>query len=93
MPRVPFMISLTVCSFARYLLIEDDERVKQLIVSVMDDLIEHCLGPDGVFYYKELPSLQRTAPTPHAFEASHLRLARHRRRALFEKSEPTPLLR
>jgi hypothetical protein len=69
MPRVPFMISLTVNSFARYLLIEDDERVKKLIVSVMDDLIEHCLGPDGVFYYKELPSLQRTAPTPHAFEA------------------------
>ena len=69
MPRVPFMISLTVCSFARYLLIEDDKRVKRLIVSVMDDLIEHCLGPDGVFYYKELPSLQRTAPTPHAFEA------------------------
>ena len=69
MPRVPFMISLTVCSFARYLLIEDDERVKQLIVAVMDDLIEHCLGPDGVFYYKELPSLQTTAPTPHALEA------------------------
>ncbi len=69
MPRVPFMISLTVTSFARYLLIEDNQRVKQLIVAVMDDLIEHCLGPDGVFYYKELPSLQRTAPTPHALEA------------------------
>ena len=69
MPRVPFMISLTVNSFARYLLIEDNERVKRLIVAVMDDLIEHCLGPDGVFYYKELPSLQRTAPTPHALEA------------------------
>lgn len=69
MPRVPFMISLTVNSFARYLLIEDNERVKQLIVAVMDDLIEHCLGPDGIFYYKELPSLQRTAPTPHVMEA------------------------
>ena len=69
MPRVPFMISLTVNSFARYLLIEDNERVKKLIVAVMDDLIEHCLGPDGVFYYKELPSLRRTAPTPHVLEA------------------------
>ena len=69
MPRVPFMISLTVNSFARYLLIDDDERVKRLIVAVMDDLIEHCLGPDGVFYYKELPSLQTTAPTPHVLEA------------------------
>ena len=69
MPRVPFMISLTVNSLARYLLIEDDARVKQLIVEVMDDLIEHCVGPDGVFFYKELPSLQRTAPTPHVLEA------------------------
>ncbi|MFZ1754660.1 MAG: hypothetical protein WBO46_00920 [Caldilineaceae bacterium] len=69
MPRVPFMISLTVNSFARYLLIDDDERVKRLIVEVMDDLIEHCLGPDGIFFYKELPSLGRTAPTPHVLEA------------------------
>ncbi|MCC6458227.1 MAG: hypothetical protein IT328_24960 [Caldilineaceae bacterium] len=69
MPRVPFMISLTVNSFSRYLLIEDDERVKRLIVEVVDDLLEHCLGADGIFFYKELPSLQRTAPTPHALEA------------------------
>jgi hypothetical protein len=69
MPRVPFMISLTVNSLARYLLIEDDARVKQLIVSVVDDLIEHCLGPDGIFYYKELPSLQRTSATSHALES------------------------
>ena len=69
MPRVPFMISLTVNSFARYLLIEDDERVKRLIVAVMDDMIEHCLGIDGILYYKELPSLQRTSPTSHALEA------------------------
>lgn len=69
MPRVPFMISITVNSFARYLLIDDDERIKQLIVEVVDDLLEHCIGPDGVFYYKELPSLRRTAPTPHVIEA------------------------
>ncbi len=69
MPRVPFMIALTVNSFARYLLIEKDARIEQLIVDVMDDLIEHCIGPDGLFVYKELPSLQRSAPTPHALEA------------------------
>ncbi len=69
MPRVPFMVSLTVNSLARYLLIERDERIEQLIVAVMDDLIEHCIGPDGLFFYKELPSLQRSAPTPHALEA------------------------
>jgi hypothetical protein len=69
MPRVTFMISLTVNSFARYLLIEDDDRVKQLIVSSVDDLLAHNLGPDGIFYYKELPSLRRNAPTAHALEA------------------------
>jgi hypothetical protein len=69
MPRVTFMISLTANSFARYLLIEDDERVKKMIVETVDDLLAHCLGPDGISYYKELPSLRRTAPTFHLLEA------------------------
>jgi len=69
MPRVPFMISLTVNSFARYLLIEDDERVRRMIVETVDDMLDHCLGPGGIVYYKELPSLRRTAPTPHLLEA------------------------
>jgi hypothetical protein len=69
MPRVTFMISLTINSLARYLLIEDDERVKNLIVRTVDDMLEHCLGPDGISYYKELPSLRRTAPTLHLLEA------------------------
>ena len=69
MPRVPFMIALTVNSFARYLLIDEDERLKRLIVESVDDLLEHCLGPDGIFFYKELPSLQRSAPTPHVLES------------------------
>ena len=73
MPRVTFMISLTVNSFARYLLVESDgelaERVKALIVGTVDDMLAHCIGPDGVSYYKELPSLRRTAPTYHLLEA------------------------
>lgn len=69
MPRVTFMISLTINSFARYLLIEQSESLEKLIVRTVDDLIEHCLGPDGIFYYKELPSLRRQAPTPHVLEA------------------------
>ena len=73
MPRVTFMISLTVNSFARYLLIEPQgelaERVKQLIVGTVDDMLAHCMGPDGIAYYKELPSLRRTSPTYHLLEA------------------------
>lgn len=45
------------------------DRVKQLIVETVDDMLEHCLGPDGIAYYKELPSLRRTAPTFHLLEA------------------------
>lgn len=69
MPRVPFMVALTLNSLARYLLVEEDERIERLIVETVDDMIEHCLGPDGIFYYKELPSLRRVAPTPHMLEA------------------------
>ena len=69
MPRVTFMISLTANSFARYLLVEDDPRIRQLIVETVDDLVEHHLGPDGVGMYKELPSLQFTNPTMHFVEA------------------------
>ena len=69
MPRVPFMISLTVNSFARYLLVADDERVKELVLKTVDDMLEHCMGADGIPYYKELPSLRRSAPTSHLLEA------------------------
>jgi hypothetical protein len=68
MPRVIFMISLTVNSLARYLVLEDDERVKKLIVAAADDLLAHCLGPGGIFYYKELPSLRRPLSSPHVLE-------------------------
>ncbi len=69
MPRVPFMISITVNSLARYRLLDDDVRIRSLIVDVVDDLLAHTLGPDGITFYKELPSLGRTAPTPHFLEA------------------------
>ena len=81
MPRVPFMIAIAANSLARYLLIEDDDRVERLIVETADDLIEHCLGPGGILYYKELPSLRRPAPTVHAIETfTHAyRLTKNRR--------------
>ncbi len=69
MPRVPFMIAITVNSLARYRLLDDDARIGKLIVDVVEDLLAHTLGPDGITFYKELPSLERTAPTPHFLEA------------------------
>ena len=69
MPRVTFMIALTVNSLARYRLLDDRKDIRDLIVSAVDDLMAHCLGPDGIFYYKELPSLRVSSPTVHAIEA------------------------
>lgn len=79
--RQPFMIALTVNSLARHLEIRDSPEIRELIVRAMDDLIEHCLGPDGLFTYKELPSLQWVAPMPMLVEAlTHAwRLTRRRR--------------
>ncbi len=52
-----------------------------MIVETADDLIEHCLGPGGILYYRELPSLRQPAPTMHAIETfTHAyRLTKNRR--------------
>jgi len=67
--RVPFMISIAVNALARYNAVKDDDRVKTLIVDEMRDLLEHCVMPDGRFFYKELPSLNRRAGSSREMEA------------------------
>ncbi|MFW6155672.1 MAG: beta-L-arabinofuranosidase domain-containing protein [Armatimonadota bacterium] len=57
--RVPFMITVAVNGLMCYHRARPEERIERMVVQAMDDLIEHCLMPDGRFYYKELPSLQR----------------------------------
>ena len=69
MVRSVFMISIAVNSLARYLLIDEDKRVKKLIIETMDDLLENCIGLGGVFYYKELPSLKRPHLDHHVLES------------------------
>lgn len=67
--RVPFMISIAAASLMRYYQVRPEERVKDMIVSAAKDLIEHCLMPDGSFYYKELPSLKRRGAGTYVLEA------------------------
>ncbi|HCK10466.1 MAG TPA: hypothetical protein DHW45_11370 [Candidatus Latescibacteria bacterium] len=67
--RVPFMISIAVNALARYHAVTADDCVKSLIVDEMRDLLEHCVMPDGRFFYKELPSLNRRAGGPREMEA------------------------
>lgn len=67
--RVPFMISIAACSLMRYYRINHDEDLKQLILRQIDDLIDNCYTPMGVFYYKELPSLARLGNNTIILEA------------------------
>jgi len=57
--RVPFMITVAANGLMCHYRVRPEERIARMVVHAMDDLIEHCLMPDGRFYYKELPSLQR----------------------------------
>jgi hypothetical protein len=57
--RVGFMISVAVGSVMRYYRVFPRADIKQMILRAVDDLIENCLLDNGLFYYKELPSLAR----------------------------------
>ena len=57
--RVPFMIAVAVGSLMRYYRIFPEDKVKALILDAVNDLYDNCRLPNGTFYYKELPSLQR----------------------------------
>lgn len=57
--RVGFMISVAVGSVMRYYREFPSDDIKEMLIRAVDDLIENCLMDNGLFYYKELPSLQR----------------------------------
>lgn len=59
--RVVFMISIAVGSLMRYYRIRPSEKVKGMILRAVDDMMENCRVETGMFYYKELPSLQKTS--------------------------------
>jgi hypothetical protein len=61
--RVVFMNSLTLASLARYYRYVPGEPLKKLILAETDDLIRYGRNRNGLFYYKELPSLQRQGST------------------------------
>src|SRR5690606_9938854 len=56
--RVPFMVGVAVNSLMRFYQIKPQERIKHMIIDAIDDLIAHTyLEDEGMFIYKELPSL------------------------------------
>ena len=67
--RVVFMISIAVCSLMRYYRIKPKQSTKELMLRAVDDLIENARLDNGLFYYKELPSLKRLGNNPIILEA------------------------
>lgn len=67
--RVGFMISVAVGSLTRYYRVFGGEGLREMILSAVDDLAENCLLENGLFYYKELPSLARNGNNTLLLEA------------------------
>lgn len=57
--RVGFMISVAVGSVMRYYRVFPRDDIKQMLIRAVDDIVENCTLANGLFYYKELPSLNR----------------------------------
>ena len=67
--RVPFMISIAVCSLMRYYRVRPTELLKDLIVGAVKDMVDNTRLPSGHFFYKDLPSLKHGGPSPGVLEA------------------------
>jgi hypothetical protein len=67
--RVGFMISVAVGSLMRYYRVFPRSDIKEMLIRAVDDLIENCLMDNGLFYYKELPSLSRLGNNTLLLEA------------------------
>ncbi len=70
--RVGFMISVAVGSLMRYYRVFPSESLKEMMLSAIDDLIENFMNPYGIFYYKELPSLQRNGGNTLLLESMYI---------------------
>jgi len=67
--RVNFMSALTLVSLARYHTYFPDEELKRLILEETDDMIRNGRNRNGLFYYKELPSLRHQGATTLVLQA------------------------
>ena len=67
--RVGFMISVAVGSLMRYYRVFPEADVREMMLSAIDDLVDNCLMDNGLFYYKELPSLARNGTNTLLLEA------------------------
>ncbi|MBE5828026.1 MAG: hypothetical protein E7305_01035 [Butyrivibrio sp.] len=67
--RVGFMISVAVGSLMRYYRVFPSEKLREMMIRAIDDLTENFMTPQGIFVYKELPSLSRNGTNTLLLEA------------------------
>ena len=67
--RVVFMIAIAVASLMRYHRVRPQEKIRGMILRAVDDLLENARLDNGLFYYKELPSLRRFGNNTIVLEA------------------------
>ena len=67
--RVGFMISVAVGSLMRYYRAFPSDELKEMMIKAIDDLTENFMTPQGIFVYKELPSLSRNGTNTLLLEA------------------------
>ncbi len=67
--HVVFMIAVAMGSLSRYDRVFPSDKVKKMLLDAADDLVDNCLLPNGLFIYKELPSLNRLGNNTLVLEA------------------------
>jgi hypothetical protein len=67
--RVGFMISVALGSLMRYYRVFPSDELRQMMLEAIDDLTENFMTRQGLFYYKELPSLSRNGTNTLLLEA------------------------
>ncbi len=67
--RVGFMISVAIGSLMRYYRVFPSDELKKMILDAIDDLTQEFMTGQGLFYYKELPSLSRNGTNTLLLEA------------------------
>ncbi|MDO4300683.1 MAG: hypothetical protein Q4D26_04730 [Clostridia bacterium] len=67
--RAVFMISVAAGSLMRYYRVCPREKTKEMILRAVKDLCDNARLENGLFYYKELPSLKRPGNNPLILEA------------------------
>ncbi len=69
MIRTGFMIAVAIGSLMRYYRVSPKDEIRTMILDAVDDLVENCLMDNGLFHYKELPSLNRLGNNTLILEA------------------------